>query len=330
MSTWEELIQKTTVKDLLENKNSTCKSVVLLQPSDSLKYALETLRKHNIISAPVVSETGTEEDNKLDVSVAKRIVGFVDVLDIAGYILSQWSRNYLNYYALDEERREESREDFFNTAIRDLLNYSGVDFGYIIRDNATLSEVIEKLSAVGLTRIHRLLVVDEHNQFVNILSQSDVVSFINQNIKLLPNDMGKKSVKELGLIHSAVMVSMGSSCYHALEVLYRNRFSGIAIVNFQGEITANLSASDLLGMNTSSFDYFSHSVLQFLINGTKSGLLEPVTCREGTTLTEVLNSVATKRIHRLHVVNHSNHPSGVITLTDIIQLLGWKQPHSSK
>ena len=83
------------------------------------------------------------------------------------------------------------------------------------------------------------------------------------------------------------MVRVDSNFSDALEILYKNRISGIALVSYDFKLSGNLSASDLRvsntltknpqlctnqpqkGLSPSSFKFFGGSVLQFMAKGTK-------------------------------------------------------------
>jgi len=71
-----------------------------------------------------------------------------------------------------------------------------------------------------------------------------------------------------GLIHSPIMIRIDSTFVDALDRLYKNRISGLALVDHEFKLSGNLSASDLRGMNPSAFDFFTGSTLQFLAKGT--------------------------------------------------------------
>lgn len=71
-------------------------------------------------------------------------------------------------------------------------------------------------------------------------------------------------MSELGLVHSSVMLQANTPFYNALAVLYRNRVSGLALIDLQGTIVGNLSASDLRGMTEKSFEHFRSPTLEYL------------------------------------------------------------------
>lgn len=56
---------------------------------------------------------------------------------------------------------------------------------------------------------------------------------------------GSKTIKELALAHAPIVVRIDTYFSDALRLLYDNRISGIAIVDQEGRLSGNLSASDL-------------------------------------------------------------------------------------
>ncbi len=82
---WVALLKATTVKDLLRRRSSI-KPLVVIEKGHTVHDALALLAEHDILGAPVVeSKTHTGA-----------FLGFVDVLDLAGFILHR--------YHLDQER----------------------------------------------------------------------------------------------------------------------------------------------------------------------------------------------------------------------------------
>jgi hypothetical protein len=52
--------------------------------------------------------------------------------------------------------------------------------------------------------------------------------------------------------------------------------------------------------------------------GPKAGLLS---CGAGATVSEVFRMVASERVHRVYVVDEAGRPVGVVTLTDLLELV---------
>lgn len=316
MSTsWNDLIYNTKVKELIKQKN---RPLVTLHSWTSLRGALETLRENNILSVPVLDET-------------ERLVGLVDVLDIAGYVLHSWKYDAIHLDSDSYKERNYSRHKFFDTQLNRVVDYSGVDKVVTVGENSSIGELLDIFcSKSKQAPIHRVVVLDSYGKLANIVSQSDIIAFANIFADKLPLKVTSRRVKDFGTAHPVLMVRVDTPFYATLEVLVRNRIGGIAITDENGRITGNISASDLRGINENSFGFFNKSTIQFLVKGTSGGLLPPVVCMEDAPLVEVIKLLATQRIHRVYVNSsignqQSFFPSGIITLTDIMRLLWYKE-----
>jgi len=302
MSGWNDILQKTTVKHLIINK----KPLVAVKDNHSLRDTLKVLAEKNILSVPVLDH------------VSGNFIGFVDVLDISGYVLSFWSKNLPRW-----KSHHFPSSDFFNSEVRSVLNFSGVDTPAAVDEHTTLKDLIKIFNQPQKHHHHHLhrVAVASNGVIVNILSQSDVVTFLYANLENLP--ISNQPVANLITTHHPIVVRVDTPFVEALELLYRNRVTGIALVDESFHLDGNLSASDLRGIIPFSFDAFDHSVLQFLAKGTKTGLAGPsVTCAPGSPLRDVITSLVTQQVHRAYVVDDNNRPLGVISMSDIIAVIG--------
>jgi len=247
----------------------------------------------------------------------KKFYGFVDVLDIAGYVLATW-KNLSSHL----EDLHFPSEPFFTAPILDVINFSEIDVPIFIDEEKSISDLIKLFrNHVYFYRLHRVAVT-RNGDIVDVISQSDVVSFTASNIDHFPL---QKSNMEIGLIqgfyHSPIMIRIDASFVDALERLYKNRISGLALVDHEFKLSGNLSASDLRGMNPSAFDFFTGSVLQFLAKGTSSFSKQTLSVGPGNTFGEVVQYLAKQRVHRLYVTTQNGNPLGLVTLFDVISRL---------
>jgi len=319
-SSLDHLAFNTTVKDILSTQKRS-PEVIYLQDTDTLKGALQVLHDNEILSAPIVHATLKNAELKAPLDIGT-IVGLVDVLDITGFILNEWERKSVDSPGTPFDKDSQIiREEIFQTSITSLINFSSMNPPVTISEAASVSQLIKVFSDVKpFQQRHRVLVLNSSNHVINIISQSDLIEFLGKRKVELPNGIEMKTIKELGLVHASLMVPVTTSCYDALDILYRNRASGIAVVNHKGELSTNFSASDLRGITPDSFDYFHEPVIDFLLKGTDTGLGEPITCTETTSLVIAMQILNSNRIHRIYVVNPRMQPIGVVTLTDIIRL----------
>lgn len=90
------------------------------------------------------------------------------------------------------------------------------------------------------TRVHRIAVGSSASHITNVVTQSDVVAYISRHLTALPN--ANQTLQELKMVRAVVSVMLDSSISDALEVLYANKVSGIALLDPEGgRVAGNLS-----------------------------------------------------------------------------------------
>lgn len=297
-------LQTTKVKSLCDLKQ---RQLILLDHDQSLGAALEILQNENILSAPVVNR-------ELD----GRFLGFMDVLDVAGYMLAMWRKLSANY----EDRYFPGRELLESSKIKDVMNFSKMDYPVFVGEEETLEDLIKAfLDPACHHRLHRVAVVNKSG-ISNVLSQSDIIGFITSHLQLLPQNLLNSTVSEQGyLVRTPLMVRIDCPFIDALETLYKNRISGIALIDEQFKFCGNFSASDLRGISPDSFHFFTRSTLAFLSKGTETKVRDHISVSNTATFSEVILTLARNRVHRVYVTTEYGYPQGVISLIDIISRL---------
>jgi len=302
MQAWYNVISTTNALEISRQKN---RKVLAVTSQTTVKDTLQILKDNNILACPVI-ESG-------------KFVGFVDVLDICGAILAEWkAQSRKLWQPTQRESGWPTMEELLKAPISKLVNFSAWDTVVPVRNDHTVQEIIQFMINQSFS-VHRVVVTNAKNEFVNIITQSDLVKFAHDHVEKFPYK--DQPVKNLPLIRSCVMVSIDSPVSDALDILYTNRVSGIALVDYEGKLSGNLSASDLRGILPDAFDFFTGSTLQFLCKATSSAPHAPLTCKESTTFSQLLKLITSSRIHRVYVVDDNDRPLGVISLSDILPLL---------
>ncbi|CAG8823224.1 22442_t:CDS:2, partial [Racocetra persica] len=170
--------------------------------------------------------------------------------------------------------------------------------------------------------IHRSLVIDYNNKIPPyILTQSDIIKYIQAHPECLPTIDFKSSLRSLGLIKERKVVT-GYDHETALNVYRRmaeHKLTGIAIVNREQELVGNLSASDLRGLSYESIDSLVFPVLKFLATlANCENLLNPIKATPESSLEEILKLITVNRIHRVWIIDDKKHVKDVVSLTDLI------------
>jgi len=296
------------VKDLVKHKD---KPLIQIPNCTTLRDTLKILEKYDILSAPVFGERNN-------------LLGFVDVLDITAYIFSAWKNSFMYLQDLPHLERKYHHNPAFDVVVEKIVNFSHVDPVVRVTYATTLKELLGLFTQPGhINRLHRVL-VEENGKIVQLVSQSDIISFASRHTASMEKSKISLSIRDLSIMHPVLMVRADSPFCDTLELLYSNKISGLALIDHLGRIVGNFSASDLRGLNEHAFDYFQGSTLQFLVKGTRGGLLAPITISEQSSLELAIKNISAQHIHRIYVADSSDHPLGVLTLGDIIQVIRWK------
>ncbi len=112
----------------------------------------------------------------------------------------------------------------------------------IVSPNTTLTVAVEKMNAA---KVHRLVIVDEKHNIIGLLTQSNLISWLNQHVdELFKNpdatiedlSLGIKTVKTCSNNDIAITV------FQTLEGLH---ISALGVVDENGKLISSISASEL-------------------------------------------------------------------------------------
>jgi len=251
---WTELVDSTTIADLMKQKShprvQAPDTFLVITSVLPIENVLQTLQEHDLISLPVVNESN-------------QFIGFVDVLDILSYLLAVWNQRS---GGRPWERAAFPTDEFFRAPIRNVINFSGVDAAVGIGEEQMVREGIQSLAYPSLRqRLHRLAVFSRDRQrIVNVASLSDFVSFLYQNKGLLQLNLMLAPVSTLGIYRPVISVPYNTRFIDALEILARNRISGLAITDENYRLIGNFSASDLRGVSARTAEFFDYSIADVL------------------------------------------------------------------
>jgi len=276
------------------------RELIVVNKYDTLKHALDILSKEKLLSLPVVAN--------------RQFYGFLDVLDIVRCALNVWKKESI---ALDETHFPTDK--LFNMKVIDALAPSNPVY---IHETSTVGDAIEVFRSTKNASHLRRLAVIRKGLVVNVISQSDIIKFAAKHIDSLPPKLVNLQLGNIkGFIRSPIMVRIDSPFVEALHILFSNNISGLALVDHQFKLAGNLSASDLRGLNVLAFDFFMGSTLQFMVKGTSESPKAAQHLEEGNTFGEVLQLLATEKLHRLYITDENDHPIGFASLIDVIARL---------
>ncbi|CAG8764259.1 13728_t:CDS:2 [Cetraspora pellucida] len=278
-------------------------TLVAARPTITVREALRLMAIHNFLSLPIYSHNS---DN---------IVTIVNIVDILNYIIKEAVADEKLPSSINSEkaRNLDSQIEAVMTLDADQESYRI----FITDANESIKDTLKAFSK----GIHRSLVIDYNNKIPPyILTQSDIIKYVQAHPECLPTIDFKSSLRSLGLFKERKLIT-GYDYETALNVYRRMaeyRLTGIAIINSEQELVGNLSASDLRGLSYESIDSLVLPVLKFL--GTLSNfenLLNPLAVTPESSLEEVLNIITVNRIHRVWIIDDKRNVKDVITLTNL-------------
>ena len=108
---------------------------------------------------------------------------------------------------------------------------------------------------------------------------------------------------------------------HAFYQMWFHKVSGVAVVDGNGALLANLSVTDLKGLSQENFPSLLDPVLEFNDKQVVYKKITPLTVTPDTTFETVVLKIAATGVHRLWIVDKEKKPAGIISLTDVMNLL---------
>jgi CBS domain-containing protein len=280
----------------------------LITATDQSKVSdiLELMRKNKIISVPILRETGGPFD------------GIIDLLDLVTYCTAKFS--IVSLLAPESYRQ---MEEFCNQPVKDLLDVSGRNAWVWISQEEPLKCLIQLLS-----KHHRVAIVNDKYDVIQILTQSKLVEFLYKNRRFFPEAMHQRVDN---LQKPVECINQKEFVMEAFKRIWDKEVSGLAVVNDDGVLTGNISASDLLKTHVEPIGEMIHDlyrpVKDFL--GIRESLKDkimmaeipeckPIAVSPNDTLQSSIEKCLQNKIHRVFIEDDKMKPVGVISLGDII------------
>jgi CBS domain-containing protein len=164
-------------------------------------------------------------------------------------------------------------------------------------------EVVGVLTSINLLRV--------------ILDHSDVLGRITET------QVGQLFATGSGVVLSAPLSQSTRVCF---QTLLTHQFLGMPIINSHGAMVANLSLSDIRWASQ-----FTRERLNDLLDGPVAGFIDAIsaahsrtpvlTVRVSDSLTTAMEIMTVNNVHRVYITDAGIAPIGIITITDILQVL---------
>jgi len=302
------------IKDLLEHNVPF--HLQFVEEEDTVMTVIQKMRDHNISSLPVRDKT------------TKKFVGIIDVLDIVTFSCTKYATVTTNAY-----EGYQQMETFAKTKCGYLLDISGRNKWFVLNENRPLDDVVVLLSD---PHIHRVGIINGSHDIVGLVSQSRLIEFFwKHRTELDPKlqSIFKSRVELWTHVHSQelVAISQNSMVYDGFQTIWEQEVSGLPVVDENGKLVANLSASDIkrcrfypiIGQMVADLYQPIKSFLR--IPSPQEQLKKkhhvPIYVHRHDTIEHVIETIVIYHIHRVFVVDQRIKPTAVISLCDILKCI---------
>jgi len=284
--------------------------VIVVSSAESPYDGFKKLISHNILSAPVW-------DLK-----EKKYTGFLDMRDLVSFVVF-----------IDDDQKSDVPSN-----LQELVHHGsklfkqpleGVTTTYLSRRNpfkaVNVSDNLLKVVEVLSQGVHRVPVVNEKGEVMNIISQTSIIGFLQKHHKdLAAYEHSTLATLKLGS-RPVVSVTKSTKAIEAFRLMDKKRISGVALVDEEGKFIGNTSASDLkLFIKTPSLENLQQPIMNWL-NVIRQESIETrtptISCSPHDNLSTVIGKLSVTKVHRIFVADDKAgyRPVAVVSITDILR-----------
>ena len=272
------ILASTTLRSMVSQldrarQGSTKTFIVSLLPSDTSETALETLKRYNVLSAPVTIQN-LEGLNREDERAT--CVGFFSVSDVIDPLVE----------AFEDEKKLERMQDPINMLqamtllgkvaskvfSKKIFQIEKDDVDLVFEPYAKELSILKAMEMFLASRyhlVHRLGIFDPHGEIQKIVSQSDIIRFLQmKNEQGVFKELSSLSLEDCSFCSSERALGLCIVEPHELtiNVLKKMRDREISCVGvvYEDVLIANFSASDLRRVTKDHISILGLPIAEFL------------------------------------------------------------------
>ncbi|XP_012891200.1 PREDICTED: 5'-AMP-activated protein kinase subunit gamma-3 [Dipodomys ordii] len=280
---------------------ATSSKLVIFDTTLEIKKAFFALVANGVRAAPLWD------------SKKQSFVGMLTITDFILVLHRYYRSPLVQIYEIEEHKIETWREIYLQGCFKPLVSISPND------------SLFEAVYALIKNRIHRLPVLDPVSGTVlYILTHKRLLKFLHIFGALLPRPSFLcRTIQDLGIgtFRNLAMVLETAPVLTALDIFVDRRVSALPVVNESGQVVGLYSRFDVIHLAAQqTYNHLDMSVGEALRQRTLC--LEGVlSCQPHESLGDVIDRIAREQVHRLVLVDETQHLLGVISLSDILQAL---------
>ncbi|XP_012595738.2 5'-AMP-activated protein kinase subunit gamma-3 isoform X2 [Microcebus murinus] len=280
---------------------ATSSKLVIFDTTLEIKKAFFALVANGVRAAPLWD------------SKKQSFVGMLTITDFILVLHRYYRSPLVQIHEIEEHKIETWREIYLQGCFKPLVSISPND------------NLFEAVYTLIKNRIHRLPILDPvSGDVLHILTHKRLLKFLHIFGALLPRpsflyrtiqDLGIGSFRDLAVVQETAPVLT------ALDIFVDRRVSALPVVNECGQVVGLYSRFDVIHLAAQqTYNDLDMSVGEALRQRTVC--LEGVlSCQPHESLGEVIDRIAREQVHRLVLVDETQHLLGVVSLSDILQAI---------
>jgi len=283
-----------------------------------------------------------------------KFIGFIDMLDLVMFTVDLFVKEGL------DPQTTEGWSSFVSTVsawrdsnIEDVLAHVEASRRprksalYPMQISFTVLQAMSQFASLGT---HRAVVLDDKNQVAGIMTQSMIISLLDQNL----GKLGKYRSTQVNDLHSVlgplVTVRDDSKAIEAFKLMADRGLSGLAVVDEKGFLVDNISVRDLRGIGQKPTDFTNLFQTVKVFKERERTMFpvqipsKPIYCKGTSTIEDLVKLMDDGNMHRVFEVDEQGQgeeqaqsqvgsgstgsaklkPCKVVTQTDLIRFLALK------
>jgi len=187
----------------------------------------------------------------------------------------------------------------------------------VVREDESLHKPLQCLS-----KGHRRFMVKTTDSGYRLVTQTRLVRFLFEKYDKF--NLGELNLEDANIITKPVScVEKSTDAIEAFKKLRSQEINGVAVTESDGTLMGTLSVADLRGLKMDMLDRLQVPVIDFLKKQHGGDVPDIITVCPSMPLKDLLETMTSKKKHRVFVMDDEKRLAGVVTLTDIISFF-WK------
>jgi len=302
MTTTTEFLRSVNAEAIVKEK----RPLIQVKTTDSVPIVFDILVRNHVLSAPVWD------------GAASKWTGMVDLLDLLAVVVECFDQEVLEQYGIEYIIEQHLR--FVSKTAKDVENLSKTNPLVTVRRGASLYDV---MTAMQQQMVHRVAIVDENNQIVELVTQSSVIQYLNCALSQLGPGVFMPCGDSFCWEGEVLEVDQDAPAISAFISMSAMKMSAVAVVDSEQRFFSVLSARDikLIGPYAEYFQKLYWSVRKYIAEvrlENRKTMYPAIGVHREDSLAKVIQKLAATRVHRLFMTDIDNKLSGVVALIDVI------------